>query len=140
MRKVSTVHAAFTLTWMFPQLWQRFNSEEDYFDTRVYELLVNRTSRVLYFKAKFEHEYQGNTKLQHLFFSMYNLLELNVAGCKIIHNVDFLQVMYKLRYLDLSNCPGMSASSLMRSVPSLWALKTFICRGNDVRVSAFSIY
>ena len=140
LRKITTVHEEFCITWLSPQLWKRFNSEEDYFDTRVYEVLVNRTNKVLYFKAKFKYEYEGNMRLQHLLFSMYNLVELNLAGCEIIHNVDFLQVMSKLRSLDLSHCPGMSTVSLIRSVPNLWSLKEFICRGNDVRISAFSIY
>ena len=71
---------------------------------------------------------------------MYNVVDLNLAGCLLIFNVDFLQVMSHLRYLDVSKCPNMSTSSLIRSVPTLSTLKDFICIGNDVRISAYSIY
>ena len=92
------------------------------------------------FKVKYEHQCDLNTPLNNLMFSMYNVVDLNLAGCKIIYNVDFLQVMYQLRYLNVSHCPTMSTASLIRSVPTFSTLKHFICMGNDLRVSAFSIY
>ena len=140
LRKVTTTAKEFYAAWLIPALWTRFDSEEEYFDTRVQELLLKNTNRVLYFKAKFQHEYSDNTPLEHIMFSMYNVVDLNLEGCEIIHNVDFLQIMYKLRYLNLSRCPGMSTASVIQSVSTLSTLIEFICRGNDVRVSAYSMY
>ena len=71
---------------------------------------------------------------------MYNVVKLNLTGCNLIHNVDFLQIMYKIQELNVSECPSMSTSSLVHSVPTLSTLRKFICRGNDVRVSSFSFY
>ena len=123
-----------------PELWQTIDSDEYYLDTRVVEILEKYLHKVRVFKAPFKYEYSENTPLNHMLFSMYNIVKLNLAGCKIIWNVDFLQIMSRLRFLDLSNCPGMSTASLIRSVPHLSCLHEFICTGNDVRVSAFSIY
>ena len=95
---------------------------------------------VRYFTAKFKYEYTENKSMNHLLFSMYKLVKLNFTGCQIVYNVDFLQVMSDLTHLNLSRCPSMSTASLIRSVNSLSNLQVFICCGNDVRVSAFSIY
>ena len=140
MRKVTTTAVPFYAAWLTPEVWKNFDSEEDCLDTYVVEILEKYTHKVLLFKAKFIHEYSGNTPLIHMLFSMYNIVNLNSAGCKIIRNVDFLQIMSGLRYLDLSKCPSMSTASLIRSVPHLTSLVEFICIGNDVRVSAFSVY
>ena len=140
IRKCTTLAKELYETWLIPELWECVDSEEEYFDTRVLEILDKYTNRVLEFKVKYKHEYQLNKPLNHVLFSMYNVVKLILAGCEIITNVDFLQVMYQLRYLDVSECPSMSTASLIRSVPTVGTLDEFICRGNDVRVSAFSIY
>ena len=140
IRKCTTTAASFYATWLIPELWENFDSKEDYLDTRVVEILEKYKHRVLHFKAKYIHEYANNTPLNHMLFSMYNIVNLNLAGCEIIRNVDFLQIMSDLRFLDLSRCPAMSTASLIRSVPHLTFLHEFICTGNDVRVSAFSVY
>ena len=75
-----------------------------------------------------------------MLYNMYNVVKLNLAGCTLVHNMDFLQIMYKLQELNVSECPNMSTASLVRSMPTLGTLRTFICRGNDVRVSSFSIF
>ena len=140
IRKCTTTAKGFYATWLIPEVWKHFSSEEDYFDTRVLQILRKFTHKVLVFKAQFKHEYENNTPLNHIMFSMYNLVRLNLAGCEIIRNVDFLQIMSDLHFLDLSRCPAMSTASLIRSVPHLTSLVEFICTGNDVRVSAFSVY
>ena len=140
LHKLTTTHKAFYATWLIPRTWEHVESEEEYFDTRIVELLSKHSNQVLCFKAKYEYEFEENPSLNSILFSMYNVVKLNLSGCKIIHNVDFLQIMYQLRELNLSECPGMSTSSLIRSVPTLSTLRDFICRGNDVRVTAFSIY
>ena len=141
LRKITTLAKVFYELWFTsPQLWENFYSEEDYFDSRVVEILVKYVSEVKHFTAKFKHEYEGNQPLNHIMFSMYNLLTLNLAGCEIIYNVDFLQVMSNITVLNVSMCRNMSTGSLIRSVNSMPRLREFICRGNDVRVSAFSIY
>ena len=137
---MTTTAQCFYETWHIPELWENIDSEEHYLDTRVVEILEKHTNRVQFFKATFKYKYEGNTPLNHMLFSMYNIVHLNVAGCEIIRNVDFLQIMSYLRFLDLSRCPSMSTASLIRSVPTVSTLQDFICTGNDVRVSAFSIY
>ena len=140
MRKCTTTAKELYETWLFPEVWEVFESEEEYFDTRVLEILEKHTNKVTQFTAKYKHQYELNQPLNSVLFSMYNLVKLNLAGCEIIFNVDFLQIMYKLQELNLSECPGMSAASLMHSLPTVGTLKEFICRGNDVRVTAFTIF
>ena len=140
-RKITTISKQFADIWEhFPQVWQTFNSEDDYLGTRVVTLLEDFVNNVCFFTAKFKYEYPGNKSLNHIFFQMYNLLKLNLAGCQIVYNVDFLQVMTNLSHLNLTRCPNMSTTSLIRSVNSLHNLEVFICRDNDVRVSSYSIY
>ena len=140
IRKCTTTAASFYRTWLVQEAWEHVHSEEEYFNTHVFEILQKFTHRVKVFNVKYEHQCELNTPLNHLLFSMYNVVDLNLAGCLLIFNVDFLQVMSHLCYLDVSKCPNMSTSSLIRSVPTLSTLKDFICIGNDVRISAFSIY
>ena len=96
-----------------PELWQTIDSDEYYLDTRVVEILEKYLHKVWVFKAPFKYEYSDNTRLNHMLFSMYNIVKLNLAGCEIIWNVDFPQIMSRLRFLDLSNCPGMSTTSMI---------------------------
>ena len=140
LRKLTTTDKVFYETWLIPQTWEVVCSEEEYFDTRVVEILQKYTNKVMYFTAKYKYEFDENESLNSLLFSMYNLVKLNLSGCEIITNVDFLQIMYKLQELNLSECPAMSTASLMWSIPTLSTLRKFICRGNDVRVTAFSIF
>ena len=140
-RKITTLSKQFAdILELFPQVWQTFNSEEDYLDTHIVSILEDFVSNVHFFMAKFKYEYSENKSLNHIFFRMYNLLKLNLAGCQIVYNVDFLQVMSNLSHLNLTRCPNMSTASLIHSVNSLCNLEVFICCDNNVRVSSFSIY
>ena len=91
LRKLTTTHKAFYATWLIPKCWENVQSEEEYFDTRIVEILSKHSNQVLYFKAKYEYEFEENPSLNSMLFSMYNLVKLNLSGCKIINNVDFLQ-------------------------------------------------
>ena len=140
LRKITTVDERFLRMWLkYPDLWQTVYSEEEYLDTRVIELLIKHAHNVKHFNVMFKHEFAENKPLNHILFTMYNLVTLNVSGSEIIFNVDFLQIIPNVTHLDLSNCPTMSCASLIRSVNTMPNLKVFICRGNGVRVSAFSI-
>ena len=116
------------------------DSEEDYLDTRVVQILSKYLNRVIVFKAKFIYEYANNVPLNSMLFHMYNMVKLDLAGCELVHNVDFLQIIYKLQELNLSQCSAMTTSSLLRYIPTVTTLHEFICRGNGVRVSAFTIF
>ena len=96
--------------------------------------------KVVFFKVQYKHEFGLNTPLNNMMFNMYNVVKLNLAGCKLVYNMDFLQIMYKLQELNVSNCPNMSTASLVRSMPTLGTLREFVCRENDVRVSSWSIF
>ena len=43
-----------------------------------------------------EVECSENKSMNHLLFSIYNIVKLNLTGCQILYNVDFLQVMSNL--------------------------------------------
>ena len=127
-------------TALIPEVWKHFESEEDECGTLAMKALKLFNDKVTFLKAKYKQEQPARKKFNHVLFSLYNVVHLNLAGCQIIYNVDFLQVMKHLKYLDLSHVPTMSTSSLIRSVPTLSNLKVFIVMGNSVRVGAFTIH
>ena len=134
LRKLTTTAHPFYEAWLIPALWRSIDSEEDYFDSRVGDILEKNLHKVVFFKAQYKHEFGLNTPLNDMLFNMYNVVKLNLTGCTLVHNMDFLQIMYKLQVLNVSVCPNMSTSSLIHSMPTLGTLCQFICRGNDVRM------
>ena len=121
-----------------PCMWENVYIEEDYLDTRVVTILVKYLHRVRHFRAKVLHEYPHNRPLNAMLYSMYNLVSLDLSGCGIVRNFDFLQIMFQLEILDISNCPRMSAMSVVRSVNEMRSLRVFTCKNNFI--SAFMIY
>ena len=101
-------------------------------------ILIKFLDRIHHFTARVVHEYPHNRPLNAMLFSMYNLVSLDLNGCTLVRNSDFLQIMYQLEILDVSNCPNLSAMSLVRSVNEMRALRVFICKNNFI--SAFMIY
>ena len=138
MRKLTTTARIFYEIWLMPVLLEQVFIEEDYLDTRVVTILMHYLDRVRHFRAKVVREYAHNRPLNAMLFSMYNLVSLDVSGCAVVSNFDFLQIMYQLEELNVSDCPRLSAMSLVRSVNEMRALRVFICRNNFI--SAFMIY
>ena len=138
MRKITTTSWLFYEIWLMPVCWTNVCIEEDYLDTRVVTILIKYLDRVRHFRAKVIHEYPHNRPLNAMLFSMYNLVSLDLSGCAVVRNFDFLQIMFQLEILDISNCARMSAMSLVRSVNEMRVLRVFICQNNFI--SAFMIY
>ena len=138
MHKLSTTSRIFYEIWLLPALWENVFIEEDYFDTWVVTILMKYLHKVVHFKAELKHEYVHNRPLNALLFSMYNLVTLDLSGCSLVRNFDFLQIMYQLEVLDVSDCTRMFAMSLVRSVNEMRSLCVFACRNNFI--SAFMIY
>ena len=140
LRKLSLTAPCFYRGWFFPQVWENVFIEEDYLDSRVVEMLTKHVHRIINLKAKVKQENQYNRPLNALLFNMYNLVKLDLNGCTVVRNVDFLQIMYQLEDLNLSNCPSMSTSSMVRSVNGMRCLRKFTCQSNKVCMSAFMFY
>ena len=121
-----------------PVIWEQVCIEEDYLDTRVVTIMMRYLYRIRHFTARVLHEYPHNRPLNAMLFSMYNLVSLDLNGCAVVRNFDFLQIMYQLEILDVSNCPRLYAMSLVRSVNEMRTLRVFICKNNFI--SAFMIY
>ena len=102
----------------------------------------------LYFKAILVRKFKCNAKkqsseampLNRLILRMSNLVEVDLSGCTLIFSMDFVKCTPLLEKLNVSKCPTISMYSMVCNLNRLTKLKVFICEGNDLRVSAYSIY
>ena len=138
MRNLSTTSRVFYAIWLMPALWTNVFIEEDYLDTRVVTIMTKYLHKIRNFRAKIIHEYPHNRPLNTILFSMYNLVSLDLSGCAVVRNFDFLQIMFQLEILNVSDCARMSAQSLVRSVNEMRYLRIFKCQNNFI--SAFMLY
>ena len=74
-----------------------------------------------------------------MMFSMYNVVDLNLAGCEIIYNVDFLQVMYMLVYQICQTAPPCRLP-LWSDLFLLWPISRSSYAGGMILESPLSLF
>ena len=123
-----------------PRLWIDVDTEEKYPKADFINMLVKYSKNIVTLKCQFQHELLWVAHLNEIIQLMSNLVSLNLSNCSVFYWAGVLQYTPKLVYLNVSNCPWMSTKSLIDGMQLLPQLKEFLCDGNSVRFSAYTIW
>ena len=123
-----------------PILWVNIDTEIEYPTAYFMQFLVDYAQVVNRLKCKFKHELLYSAKLNELIPMMPNLVSLNLASCRVFYSAYAFSYIPRLVYLNVSDCPWLSTTSLVNSMHYIPNLKFFWCENNSARHSAYSLY
>ena len=123
-----------------PGLWTDVETDLEYPDAAFMDMLLKYASNIIRFKCKFKHELLFNVKLNEVIPFMGNLRSLNLQSCRVFYSAFCLQHTPKLVYLNVSECPWLSTTSLIAGIKFLPNLKFFHCNNKETRMSAYSVW
>ena len=123
-----------------PRLWIDIDTEIECPRDNLMQFFVKYTSWVKRLKCKFKHELLYSAKLNEIIPSMHNLVSLNLKSCSVFYSAYVLGYTPNLVYLNVSDCPWLSTTSLVTNMQFIPNLKFFWCDNNSAHHSAYSIY
>ena len=104
------------------------------------EYLVKYARVVVRLKVQFKHELLYSAKLNEIIPMMPNLVSLNLKSCRVFYSASVFAYIPRLVYLNVSDCPWLSTTSLVVNMKHIPNLKFFWCENNSVRHSAYSMH
>ena len=89
------------------------------------QFVVDYAQVVKRLKCKFKHELLYSAKLNEILAMMPNLVSLNLASCRVFYSAYVFAYLPRLVYLNVSDCPWLSTTSLVNSMHHIPKLKFF---------------